>query len=408
MTGLASCHPPQWAPKAWHFTKGPVSEYQYYEFRAVDRPLDQRALDYLRTQSTRAEITPTSFINVYHYGDFRGNPVQLMEKYFDAFVYVANWGTHQLMLRLPGRLLDLKKAQLYQTEDGLSVWKKNHHLLLNFKSQTEDYEWDEGEDWMGSLLPVRSELLAGDLRALYLGWLAGVATGEVDEEAVEPPVPPGLGKLSASLQDLASFLRIDEALIEVAAGTDAGTAPSGPSGEEVTKWATALPEAEKNQLLRRLIQGEGAYLGMELLRRYHEAQAGQQAAAGDADVPRRKVVDLLAARETLAEEKKRLAAEKQACEDARRAKEKAAARAQYLEELVPRQDKVWRELEACIKTKRPKDYDRAVELLKDLRDLGEKTGKVEETAVRIRQVRQRHANKRSLMQRFAKAGLAIS
>jgi hypothetical protein len=37
-----------------------VSEYQYYEFAAVDRPLGARDLDTLRGLSTRAHITPTS------------------------------------------------------------------------------------------------------------------------------------------------------------------------------------------------------------------------------------------------------------------------------------------------------------------------------------------------------------
>jgi len=25
-----------------------------------------------------------------------------MDRYFDAFVYVANWGTNRLMIRIPG------------------------------------------------------------------------------------------------------------------------------------------------------------------------------------------------------------------------------------------------------------------------------------------------------------------
>jgi len=82
-----------------------VSEYQYYEFRAVDRPLDERALRTLRALSTRADITPTSFVNTYNWGDFKGDPDALMEKCFDAFVYVANWGTRRFVLRLPGRSL---------------------------------------------------------------------------------------------------------------------------------------------------------------------------------------------------------------------------------------------------------------------------------------------------------------
>jgi hypothetical protein len=45
----------------------------------------------LRALSTRATITPTRLQNVYHWGDFKGDPSTWMEKYFDAFVYVANW-----------------------------------------------------------------------------------------------------------------------------------------------------------------------------------------------------------------------------------------------------------------------------------------------------------------------------
>jgi hypothetical protein len=42
-----------------------VSEYQYYEFVAVDRPLGAREFDAVRGLSTRAHITPTSFVNTY-------------------------------------------------------------------------------------------------------------------------------------------------------------------------------------------------------------------------------------------------------------------------------------------------------------------------------------------------------
>ena len=40
-----------------------------------------------------------------------------------------------------------------------------------------------------------SALLDGDDRSLYLGWLLGVQVGEVEDEDIEPPVPPGLGAL---------------------------------------------------------------------------------------------------------------------------------------------------------------------------------------------------------------------
>ncbi len=149
-----------------------MSEYQYYEFRTIDRPLNQRQMDELRKWSTRAEITPTSFTNVYHYGDFRGSPETMMERYFDAFVYVANWGTNRLMFRIPRRLLDVKAAGEYAAEDVLSIKAKRKHVVLEFLSNEEGGDWVEGEPWMAQLIGLRAELMRGDLRALYLGWLS--------------------------------------------------------------------------------------------------------------------------------------------------------------------------------------------------------------------------------------------
>ena len=66
-----------------------MSEYQYYEFLAVDRPLTEGEMGELSGISTRADITPTSFINEYNWGDLKANPAKLLQRYFDVFVYVA-------------------------------------------------------------------------------------------------------------------------------------------------------------------------------------------------------------------------------------------------------------------------------------------------------------------------------
>ncbi len=52
-------------------------------------------------------------MNDYSWGNFKGDEDAWMEKYFDAFLYLANWGTHVLKLRLPTRLLDAETARLY-------------------------------------------------------------------------------------------------------------------------------------------------------------------------------------------------------------------------------------------------------------------------------------------------------
>ena len=65
-----------------------MSEYQYYEFQAVDRPLTNEQMAELRALTSRATITPTRLVNVYHWGDFKGDPLRLMERYFDPFRFL--------------------------------------------------------------------------------------------------------------------------------------------------------------------------------------------------------------------------------------------------------------------------------------------------------------------------------
>src|SRR3954469_569268 len=60
-----------------------MSEFQYYEFQAIDRPLDEEAQQALQRISTRALITPHSLVNTYQWGDFKGNPRELVARWFD-------------------------------------------------------------------------------------------------------------------------------------------------------------------------------------------------------------------------------------------------------------------------------------------------------------------------------------
>src|SRR5215471_3964385 len=106
-----------------------MSEYQYYEFLATDRTLEQSEMAALRALSTRADITSSRFINVYNWGDFKGSPEKLMEKYFDAHVYVANWGTHTLMLRLPRGSVDEDALASYVVDPVLKFWTTKEHII---------------------------------------------------------------------------------------------------------------------------------------------------------------------------------------------------------------------------------------------------------------------------------------
>ena len=382
-----------------------MSEYQYYEFQAIDRPLTEKEMRELRTYSTRARIRPTSFINDYSWGNFRGDEDAWMEKYFDAFLYVANWGTRVLKLRVPSRLLDLETTRLYCPGRQAFAREKSGKVILTFVSDNEGGgEWIEGQDWLSSLISVRAEIARGDKRSLYLGWLLCTQNGELDDEDVEPPVPPGLGQLSASLESLVEFLRIDTDLVLVAARASQPMADAREKQEEIRKWVGKLPGHEKDDVLTRLIAGEDLSPATELLRQF--IRECDQEDQGAAEQPRRRTVgELLRSAEEHAQERRQLAAEKAAEEKARRKREAAILRAKHLDKIEGREPELWNEVETLISTKQPKSYDSAVKLLVDLRDLAARKGKTNEFQARLDAIRVAHVRKPSFIERLRKAGL---
>jgi hypothetical protein len=250
-----------------------MSEYQYYKFQALDRPLTQHEMRELRKYSTRATITATRFVNHYEWGDFKGNPSTWVQRYFDAFLYFANWGTHRLMLRLPSLALDIKTAKRYLRGHSVAAHVKGGILILDLMAENEGgaRDADDGTGLLSSLIPLRADIAAGDHRALYLAWLSSVQSGELNADEPEPPVPPGLGALSAPLEALADFLYVGADLIAVAA-VRSQLMNDRAAREQLGQWIAGLPESEKTALLSRLAIDNEHGLRAELLRRYHHTR----------------------------------------------------------------------------------------------------------------------------------------
>ncbi|MEV7095920.1 hypothetical protein AB0M80_24035 [Amycolatopsis sp. NPDC051045] len=227
--------------------------------------------------STRARISATSFVNEYHWGEFKGDPSRLMERYYDAHLYAANWGTHRVMFRLPCAVLDPDVVERYCAGDGASACATGEFVVLDLTSEDDGGEFDDDpEDLLSAIVGVRAELAAGDLRPLYLAWLAAYGAWERDEDAfdreadndLEPPVPPGLGTLTAGQRALADFLRLGDDLLAIAAQASPPLEDTADDPDDLAAWVSHLPAAEKGRLLVRVLLGEGARVRMELLGRY--------------------------------------------------------------------------------------------------------------------------------------------
>ncbi len=183
-----------------------------------------------------------------------------MQRYFDAHVYVTNWCTCCLYLCLPKVAYNVGTFRDFKTETSFLVKQTQTHWLLEWVLyESDNYERfaeDDGRGWMGRLAPLRNELLRGDMRPLYLGWLAGVSVGEVSGKSTEPEPPPGLSCLSAEQRSLADSLEVDEDLLSVAGLVDPPDFKHNREADaELNDWIAALPAPEKNTMLKLLLTG---------------------------------------------------------------------------------------------------------------------------------------------------------
>jgi len=377
-----------------------MSEYQRYDFLAIDRPLNNEEMDELRSISSRAEITATQFTNEYNWGDLKADPIKLLERYFDAYVYVANWGTRRFAMRLPAEAVDLDDIGRYFTTDGVSVREAQPFVIIDLWSETEDYdECIDDSGWMASLAPIRDRILRADARPLYLAWLSRVQNDELDEDDIEPPLPPGLDSLPAELESLVEFLEIDPFILEAAAEVSLPE-PAEPAG--LADWIAQLPAREKDALLLTFVRGDDAHVGASLYRRFLAECKGDPE---EGKAARRTVGELIERAQDLRDAYNSEAARKAESERKRQEAAEAASRAIYLDALAGRRPKTWNNVDGLIASTNPKAYDLAVTLLVDLRDLALRSGDGPGYYERLAVLRDRHARKVSFIRRLDEVGL---
>ena len=387
-----------------------MSGYQYFEFQAIDQPLSRAQMDELRRWSSRARITPSGFVNEYHYGDFKGSPDRWMTDYFDAFLHIANWGTRWLMLRLPRGLVSEERLFAYCSDEaGLTSREAGEQLILSFYATIEDHDWVEGDGWLAALTPLRSALLGGDTRCLYLGWLLGMQMGEVADEDREPPVPPGLGELDESLRSFADFFRLDADLLAVAAECSAPMDAQPLSEDGLRCWVGEMSVAEKDAMLCSILTEERpSRIQSQLLQLRSRARRALNTASLAAPPPvseRRTAQALRMAAATLTEQRRQARTARQARETAQREAEAAKRRKLYLQSRKGTEDQLWQEVEQLIDTRQPNAYDRAVSLLQDLHDLAGTDDTTDAFGQRMQGLIAQHLKKRTLIERLRSARL---
>lgn len=380
-----------------------MSEYQYYEFLAIDRPLTAKEMTALRTISSRARITPSSFTNHYQWGDFKGNPRRMMKLYFDAHVYVTNWMTALFMVRLPREAFSVDEIGELASPGVLELEMTDSHWLITWRlEEAEDDErfgLDDGRRWMARLSPVREELLRGDLRSLYIGWLAAVSQGLPADDEIEPLVPEGLDRLTPAQRALAKFLEVDRDLL---AGAARGI-PSGSDDEPLTRhmdeWIAQLPAEELRGIVKQLLESDGRQITRTLRIRFAAWRRDQRPVS--APTPERQVKELRANAEWV--RTRRL-------EKHRRARQKEEKRQQeqqdrYLRLLARDFPAAWRRIGTVIEGGSASAYDSACQSLVDLSAAYARHASGERFQQELEEFLRPHHRRRALIRRLVSTGL---
>jgi hypothetical protein len=370
-----------------------MSEYQYYEWQTIDRPLSPGERDSVSGLSSHMETaTSTQAIVTYSWGGFGHDARKVLLQYFDAHLYMANWGTRRLLFRFPKSVIDLQAIQPYCREDFLTLDLKGDYYILEFSLDDEepDYEWLEAEGTLGKLTPIREQIMQGDYRALYLIWLKAVSIEdpEEDNQETEPPIPAGLGKLNSSHQAFMEFFELDEHLIKAAAKASPPFQPA--SVAPLEKALTQLSRDECENFLCQVLNNE-PQVRMTLQKRLEQLAGTKPASAGKSQ---RQSGNLFKEAKRLEQEALR--------------QQKAEAEQNRIKELLDlagREEATWRWIESLIGQKQAKPYDEATKLLVDLRDLAIYQNRLLKFQEHFLAIREKYSNRPTLMGRFSRAGL---
>jgi hypothetical protein len=356
-----------------------MSEYQYYEFAAIDGPISDEGLKYARGCSSRANVSRVRWQNTYHFGDFHGS-VDTLLKYYDAHFYIANWGTVRLGLAFPKDAITAETIQPYlrggeRYEETLTFKAIGNRCIVWWERNEEGGWWETGgEGIIDQLIGIREELMRGD--------------DPKDGAVLMPPIPAGLDQLSPALTALIEHFPLDRDALTVAAGlSQASTTNRIPIAAVLEK----LSVSEMRALLTRVAEGGGSGVMTELNRLTYPRV---QLTAGQA----MKCTDLAAKTIQTREARRKKEAEAAAAQRKREAEQ----RKQHLASILQRADTIWSGLEPLMDQKIASAYDQVAVQLQELRDAYTQAGDIGGFQQKLSGFRLRYSNRPAMLRRIEK------
>lgn len=347
-----------------------MSEYQYLEFQAVDRPLNDKQLAFAERQSSRAEVSRRSLTVEYHYSDFRGDVDGLLRSGFDVFLHYANFGVREIRLRLPGGF-PFRKIVWSKFVDGERLkWSKDATgkggilKLLPYHEAGEIEEAWEFDEYVDAAIQIRERLIAGDLRGLYLLWLCAADDDYNDpNETIEPPVPHGIAELPGRSENLLTFFGLDTLLLKAAAEGVENTPANVALDNALEDWVRSLSVEQSKALLTRFLVEDSQAIKTETLAEIRDAQPS---ISWPATEKKRTFNQLLERCNMLRSEETRIRQQEADAKAKREAAKAEKERLARMKEMVASPAKWLRKAEEMAKARGTENYKAAADILADL------------------------------------------
>ncbi len=359
-----------------------MSEYQYVIFRAVDKPVSGKDLEFMHKQSTRAEVTPWSFENEYHFGSFRGDVLEMLRRGYDLHLHYANYGVRKICIRMPNGFTDVDAASSYLDGESIVFTKDKQggggilKIQPFYEPDNLNEVWDVDE-FVERLIPLRAEILDGDLRPLYLAHLAVCCDANHDpDEETEGPIPAGMNELTDAQRAFAEFFGIDDNLI-LAVAQRSPSQLSRTSSQILKKqqvdWLFKQSVTAKDAWLLRLLDGAGAEVRREIL---DEFRKSLDIPSWPTTIANRTIAELHQEAEAIAVNEKK-----------KKAELAARKRAEDISKMKADPNSVLLETENLVVQRTTAAYRKIAKLLADLREAladGKQAGLAEHQAEKLR------------------------
>ncbi|GHO84029.1 hypothetical protein [Dictyobacter formicarum] len=391
-----------------------MSEYQRYEFMTIDRPLTRSQLDEVDNLSSHIEASSTHAFIEYNWGDFKHDPIKVLHKYFDGFLYWANWGSPQFALRFPHGVLPDNLLRNYDCGENVTFTQHSDYDILEFSFG----ELEAPDEWMeyelADLISIREELMNDDLRSLYIGWLASQDilynyydgddedtedweddededkdenSKEKDEELRDTPeVPPAFKTLTAAQRVLANLLQVPPELL-MAAALHSSDSAKQTTDDDFVAWVELLPQERRSDYLVRLARNEPG-LHLRLVKELR--------AAGQPNTTATATTTAAIPYATLLAESKDI----KATYERNKREQEQRARHQRLQKIQEHQSNHWFQADQAALRKNSSGYDEATRVLEELREAAQYFNQTDEFQQRFHSWLLPHLRRPALIQRL--------